>query len=626
MIRTTTLVGLSALLALAGCSKDSSGSKRSSTSASTTAATTSGSTAATTSGTTTSTGTTGTGTTPPPAAAPTPEADPPVIALTAPARGQFMTVQQVLVEGNISDASGLAYFLINGNPVTPDANGDFSEPVALTAGLNVIELQAADPWANQTKTSLPVVTGQFLPETSVVQDAVAARLNRPAFDAIEQIAAQQLGGTNLGNLIMSQNPLFQGGNSLADVEVNATNASFGTPSLDLDPQVGGLFVRAQVPNVDVTVRASGKVIGIPYSVTTQVTATNAIVEALAVVTVNAGQVTTQLQNVNVDLQGFNFDINNVPGFLEQLARNAVRGLLERQIVKQVEDTVADEVNKAIAGANGPITQTVLGRQVTVHLIPTAVAFDADGCSVLTDGDMVVAPPAGVTLPTSPGSFATPGAAPAHGLTKALYLSANDDLLNRISHAAWRGGMMHLKVDQTTAAQLNLPSWLQLDAFLLQIFFPSLSGLNPNDPLEIEVSSATPAIFQTAPAPGVLQAGIGDLTVAFYVAPAGQPRQLVLEVGVQVQAEVGVTVTSSNLNVDLIGRPQVTSDVFNTPLAPLPEPAVENLIDFVVPPVVQLFARSWSGFPLPTTPGINPTNVVVKQDGPALDFVTIEGDL
>lgn len=625
---TSVLVCSAAALLAAGCSKKSSGSALATGNQAAAAAIASG-VAALASGTPAAAGGAAPAAAPTPPVPPlTPEGDPPQVTLSRPARGQFVTTQQVLVEGDVQDQSGLAYFLVDGLPVQPDPSGHFVAPVSLQSGLNVITIEAADPWANRTQLAVPVISGSYLPETSQVPDAVAVRLNRTAFDAIERLAAAQLGGANLAQTILAQNPLYSGGGSAASVAVNATTVRLGTPRLDLDPRQGGLFVRAELPAIDITVRANGRLIGIPYSLTTQVTATLAVVEATAQVTVAQGQVTTQLVGTNVDLQGFRFDINNVPGFLEALARNAVRRLIEREVRKQVEQVVPRELNRAIAGANGPIQQTVLGRPVALHLVPTAVDFDPDGASVRADGDFVVGGGAATGLPTSPGSFSTPGTPPVHPTQggKSIYAAADDDFLNRISHAAWRGGLLSYTVDQAAAARLGLPSWLQLDAFLLQVFFPSLTALNPSDPLEIEVRAQTPAIFQTRPAPGLLEAGLGDLSLAFYVAPPGRPRQLVLEVGVQARAEVGVRVQGGLVRLDLVGRPLVVADVFQTPLAPLDTTAVENLVGFVAPPLLQLYARTLSGFPLPTTPGITLNGVDVHADGPAGDYVTIEGDL
>jgi hypothetical protein len=586
-------------------------------------------------GTPTTPGTPGTPTTPgapttpttPPVAPTGPDVSPPLITLTSPNRGTFTTQQAIVVEGTITDQTGVAYFVINGTPVTPGPTGAFRTTVALTSGLNVVEIQAADPLAHSVQTSLSVISGEFLPEASVVADAVATRMNRPVFDTIERVAAQQLGGMNLGTTIMAANPLFSGGSGLANVAVDATAASFGTPVLDLDPRAGGLYVKAEIPMVDVTVRAHGRLVGIPYSVTTNVTADVARVEALATVTINAGVVTTTLTQVNVDLDNFRFDINNVPGFLERLARNAVRGLIERMVRQQVETIVPAEINKAIAGANGPITQMVMGRPVTLHVIPTAVTFDPDGALVTANADMTMQPLPGVVLPTTPGSLKTPGAFPTFGTQRAIAISANDDLLNRIGHAAWRGGLLNMKIDQAFLAQQSLPAWLHLDAFLLQIFFPQLQGLlNPTDPLEIEIGSLTPPIFQTKPAPGLIGAAIGDLTISIYVAPAGAPRQLVLQASLQVALDVNPQVTNGRLMVSMNGRPTFKTDVHQTPIAPLNQIAVENLIDFVFPPVIQILVGNWSGFPLPTHPAIQPSNVDVLRDGPNLDFLTIRGDL
>jgi hypothetical protein len=47
------------------------------------------------------------------------------------------------------------------------------------------------------------------------------------------------------------------------------------------------------------------------------------------------------------------------------------------------------------------------------------------------------------------------------------------------------------------------------------------------PIEIDVSSGTPALFRTLPPPGLVEAQLGDLTISVYVAPAGRPRELVL---------------------------------------------------------------------------------------------------
>jgi hypothetical protein len=611
--------------AIVGCGGGGGGS--SGGGASTTAASTSSTPTPTGSATTTPTTSTATPGTGPVASGP--DTSPPVVTLTSPQRGEHTTQTAIMVTGTAIDQSGVSYLVVNGAAVLVGANGAFAAAVPVTSGLNIIELRCGDALGHEARTVLPVIAGTFLPETSNVGDAVAVRLNRPAFDAIERLAATQLGGVNLAQMIMAQNPLFDGNYLLATVTVTAQSATFGAPTLDLTPQAGGLRVHVELPNIDVRVRAAGRLVSlVNYGVNVAVTADKATLDAVAVVTVTNGVVTTTLQNTTVTLDNFRFDIGGIPTFLENLARNAVRNLIQDQVKKQVETIVPREVNKAIAGATGPIVQTVLGRQVSLVLVPKLVLFDADGALVVTDGDLRVPPLAGATPPTSPGSLITAGNKPSHGVTPSFHASLNDDMLNRVGHAAWKSGLMNMKIDQTAAVGLGLPAWFPMDAFLLQIFFPQLAGhVNPADPLELELSTGAPATFRTLAAPGLLEAGLGDLTIAVYVAPAGRPRQLVLKVGVQAQLPVAPSLSANNvLKVDVSGRPTIKTDVFETPLVALNELAIENFVDFIAPPVLQLLPRAWSGFPLPLYPGVSPRNVQFTRDGPSNDWVTIKGDL
>jgi hypothetical protein len=164
--------------------------------------------------------------------------------------------------------------------------------------------------------------------------------------------------------------------------------------------------------------------------------------------------------------------------------------------------------------------------------------------------------------------------------------------------------------------------------MLQLFFPQLIGrVNPTDPLEFDISTGTPALFRTLPAPGLVETGIGDVTISVYVAPAGRPRTLILRAGTQVKVGVTPSLGAGNtLQMAVAGRPSIVTDVFETPLVALPESSIETFVDFVMPPVIQLLPRAWSGFPLPMYPGLTPRNVQFERSGPANDFVTVKSDL
>ncbi|MCA8920249.1 MAG: hypothetical protein KDD82_00490 [Planctomycetes bacterium] len=553
--------------------------------------------------------------------------DPPQLTLSSPTRGEIVPAGTVRVAGTVTDASGVSILVVNGVPVIPDAAGNFAELVAVRAGMNAIEVEAFDPYANATQVRTVVLAGTFRPLTQGVPNALAARLNRPGFVAIEALAAQELARADLGALVRAQNPLYEDTSGLTQVTVTAEAASFGTPRLSLDPQAGGLAVRVEVPAVDMTVRLRGRLGFVSFNRTVRTTATLATITGRAsLVGQPGGGLRSQMTNTQVALDGFRFDISGFPGFLESLIRGVVRRVLVDQIKKQIETTIPAQVDQALTVFNQPVTKTVLGRPVTLRLVPNQVVVDPDGAFFRADADVAI--PA---LPghAGPGSLATPGAAPLLGPTRAFALSLDDDLLNRVGYAAWQGGLMDFSLDRAAATQLGLPAWLPLEAFWLQAFLPSLIGhVDPRDPLEFELESRLPPVFSARPGAEPLQVSVGEFVVSIYAAPAGRARQLVLEVTTQVEFAVGVTVDAQNtLRLSVAGRPTVRTEVTASPLAQVNATGVATFVDFLIPPVIQLLPRAWSGFPLPVVPGgVQPRGLELRADGPAGDHLTLRGDL
>jgi len=552
---------------------------------------------------------------------------PPTLTVTSPTRGELVPSGTVRVAGTVSDANGVAILVVNGVPVIPDAAGNFAELIAVQPGMNAIEVEAFDPSANGSQVRTVVLAGTFRPLTQSVPDALAARLNRPGFAAIEALAAQELARADLGALVRAQNPLYEDTSGLTRVTVTAEAASFGTPRMSLDPQPGALAVRVEVPAVDMTVRLRGRLGFVNFNRTVRATADLATITGQAsLVGQPGGGLRSQMTNSQVALDNFRFDVSGFPGFLENLLRGVVRRTLVREIKKQIESTIPDQVDRALTVFNQPVTQTVLGRPVTLRLVPNRVDIDAQGAFFLADANVGI--PA---LPgrTGPGSLVTPGAAPLLGVNRAFALSLDDDLLNRIAYGAWQGGLMDFSLDRAAATQLGLPAWLPLNAFWLQAFLPSLIGhVSPTDALEFEITSRLPAVISARAGAEPVQVSVGEFVVQIFAAPAGRARQLVLEVTTQVEFALGVSVDANNtLRLSVASRPQVRTEVTASPLTPVNATGVASFIDFLVPPVIQLLPQAWSGFPLPVVPGgVQPRNLELRADGPAGDHLTLRGDL
>ncbi|MCE7957561.1 MAG: hypothetical protein DYH06_06430 [Acidobacteria bacterium ACB2] len=99
-----------------------------------------------------------------------PDLSGPLVNVATPASGTVTLETSIATTGQVSDQSGVATFTINGTPVTPDANSDFSFTVSgLVEGANTITYNAVDTLGNvsdvtRTVTRLvdrvaPVVSG-----------------------------------------------------------------------------------------------------------------------------------------------------------------------------------------------------------------------------------------------------------------------------------------------------------------------------------------------------------------------------------------------------------------------------------------------------------------------------------
>jgi hypothetical protein len=556
----------------------------------------------------------------------------PSITITAPTRGSFTTTPVTLVQGTVTDPSGVASLTIQGNVVIPAANGSFSEAVPLDPGLNIIVVEALNTLGLPSKASLALVEGTFAPDTQPITNALVGRLNQGTFDAVSRVIESKLGGPTLTQAIMAKNPLYMGslaplGFTIASAEVDATSCSFGQPTITLTPVAGALTVAGAIPQVDVVANAHDYG-GIPFSITGHITADQATISANVAVTITNGVLATTISNVQVHLDNFGWGLNGFPSILTGLASPLVQSLIENEVAKEVTAIVPQEINKALGGLATPFQQTIMGAQASFDLTPTLAAFDPLGLSLQVDANVQMTQVAGYQPLPAPGSFVTSGGAPQNGAGPDFAISVNEDLLNRVGYEAWRSGIMEITVDAQTAPTLGLPAGITLDASFLETWIPELVGKLPaSDPLAIVVSPKLPPIFRAKPAPDALEAGLGEVELSVYdVAQGG--KQLIVSIAIhgrfQAQASLGPT---NVITVSVGTAPTFDVSVLSSPIVPdIDRNGIDNFIQFTVPPMVQILANTWSGFPVPVYPGVTPSNVQMNADGAQKSFITVSGDL
>lgn len=550
-----------------------------------------------------------------------------------------MTTQAfVVVEGSVTDNQELSYLTINGTPTTFDAQGQFSQPLILKPGMNVVRVEAGDKSGNRTVTAHSVMVAErFIGNNEAIQDALAVRLNRGAFTAIEGFAESAITGPKMEALIMARNPLFEKdykvfGLTAATVKLEAESVSLGQPDLNLNPVAGALEISGSLPNVSVDVRAYGKGLGlIPYNVRGSVSASQVDVSGQAIVTVDAqGQLTIDLDQVTTTLTGFSFNIRGIPGVLENLVKNFVKGFIEKQAKKIIEDTLPPILNQNIAGlASQPVTQNIFGLTITAGVQPTHIAFDAQGASVVVDGDVAIAPVPGTTVPQSPGSFGTFGAAPSITGNSDVILAVNDDMINRASHAAWQAGLLNYSID-TNNVPVQLPSFINLDAGMLTLFFPALSGkIDTNDAVMVRITSQAAPVFLTKPGQNHrFELNAPELQLDVLTKPATGAPKLVFSMNLQASVDADVSIDANNsLSFQLGSKPLIIADVHAEPIADLNDIALETFVNFVLPPVLQLSSNFiGKGIQIPMIQGFQISNLGLGLAGNNQDFLKLFGNV
>lgn len=159
---------------------------------------------------------------------------PPAIVLTAPSSGQLVNEDEVLVIGEVNDASGVVDLTINGLPVSL-AGEAFESSVQLSEGLNPLGISAIDPAGNTG--SLTVEVERFsLPEIAIASPADLSILASTVVDVSGTVGAGiasvlvngVLATVTDTTFVAAGVPLIEGGNVLTA----AATDSFGHVATD----------------------------------------------------------------------------------------------------------------------------------------------------------------------------------------------------------------------------------------------------------------------------------------------------------------------------------------------------------------------------------------------------------
>jgi hypothetical protein len=515
---------------------------------------------------------------------------PPTIAVTSPARGEFVAGSgQVTVRGTATDESGIASLTINGVPADVAGNGGWSLPVTLDFGTNVFTARAIDGANNETYTSWSYIySPTYLPLGELVPSAVGARLSADGVNALGPVIARHV----LESPLDAVGPL-PGHLAFERLDCGTTTGR----AAPLEAQIA-----VEVAALDCVLTGSGP----------------------------RGSITIEAENVSIALD-LVIAIDEGRFVVDVPRRPAVelvpsKRLVEVALASAIQRALPPALEAALSEAVGPRTLQFPGLTVTSMLRPTTLVVDPG--SVRGWGDADVSVVAAGQPQQGPGSPSRSGAAsppPPFTSQRDLSLSLREDLVNRTLYAAWATGAGKVRIDQAHLAQFGIQLPFQLDASFLLPFFPQLGGmLAPSTPIAIALDPQLPAVVEVTGTPSLLGSSIGELWLSVQL-DLGQGFVDVLTVVAHAELPADATVAGGALRI-VPGVPTVLAfDVRSNPLG-LPQADIDQFLRTALPMSLFVTPSVIPPLPLPLPLGLQLTNVDVRQDGARADFMTIEGDV
>jgi hypothetical protein len=558
-----------------------------------------------------------------------PDLTPPVITVSAPARGAILPPGPVQVTGNVTDVgTGVALVTVNGSTVSLDANGNFTTTVTLDPGVAPIVVSATDGAGNRTDRSLSVETGTYLPLTQPVSDAFAGRLNATGFPALEKLGVAEITSlqATLPSSLASLNPIV----SFLSIGVSIDSVSFGTPSLVIVSAPQGIAFSITVPQLVVNVTAQDASGGLIPSFTASggLGADALTVQALAQVAVGpGGALAVTFPTANVALQNATLTLPSSLSWAVPILEPLLTGFLQSQVASMIQTQAAAKLQAILAQQ---ATFNLLGTPATFSYAMQSIGTDASGLAFDVNADIALTPDP--TYPVSPGSLVVGGGLPTTFSTQATAVfSISQDTLNRALHAAWQAGLLSTVVNPSQFAQAfgtALP-FGQTGQDMVA-FFPNLAGVIPPQylaaPIIFTIRSLLPptaSFVQGVPDP--LKLRFGEYTVTCSIDTGGQPLDI-YTVSVQAEIELGVAIQNGGLVpvMTTLPNPLVAVDLIDEPLAPLGKAFLESYLDAMIPTLFGGIATNLPPIPIPALPGgVQLTSLAIHADGASGTYLTFE---
>ncbi|MCA9522777.1 MAG: hypothetical protein KC609_17505 [Myxococcales bacterium] len=394
----------------------------------------------------------------------------PVIVITAPKRAamvkQSSTTVNVVgkVTDHLGDAQKIKSFTINGAQVTLQPNGSFSYPLSgVNHGMNIITAVATDILDQTTKivqsfyfsTKFHPMNGVGTTPPAALADSLLVKLTAKMVDdgIHDQRELDDLG--TLFELVINDLDIFSylprpaySGNGY---DVYVENLTYQHITVTLAPFVGGLNLKATIPNFYAEIEAKG-----PFNPDGSVSASKVNINANINISVVNSQPVVAVKDVTVEFIDFNIDvhwaINWLINFFEEDIKKDIESAFAQVLQNQVGSMVVSFLTQLNLNDNYQIPNffDTSGPPITLQVVSTlsSASFDQTG-GLLGLGTIIYAKKniqrSALGTLLRDGCLQSDSGFPTFNEFKRIGIGVSVDLLNMALFSIWWNGALTFDV-------------------------------------------------------------------------------------------------------------------------------------------------------------------------------------
>ncbi len=332
---------------------------------------------------------------------------------------------------------------VNKVPATLAADGSFSATIDVPAGATMLETVAISSEGGSATDARTVHAGELRPVGANIERAITASLSKDAFARLSKAADEKIKTIDLSQLLASQQPVANLGDSLANLKVSITSLNLGTTKISLTPVDGGLELSAEIGPLNVAAKAAYAGTFVPDGTTTVgVTADKITVTGKLVVTPNGTNgFTTKITSPSVQTTALKLQASGLAGSILDLMTDNLGSTVQRIITSSAESALEPMLNQALGALAGPQRIAVMGKMLEIEASPNTITFSRDGALVTMN---IKAKLAGSEV--SPGFIFTPNGTPTMNVGSGIHLGLADDLINEMLAEVHALGLLDIHIE------------------------------------------------------------------------------------------------------------------------------------------------------------------------------------